>query len=662
MNYKSVVSASVIFFSALFLIVIGLRPLSAAPVSDDTPDIILKVNDLEKHINILDDVFGSDGQQSGISISGMIRQMLLNINWIDHSRAMVLGVVIKDPKPIAVALIPFVQPNEAFQSNYAAIAEKDYYIVTVPPGESVVISRAFKSTLNAASRSKSKYFVTLEMGLRRLIEKRDQQIQQMITRIDTMPQADGDQQNPFKPQDIQVMMRNMIDTAAQLETFSISLNINREKISFLTEAQAANGTELAKLFVTRASTSLLSKYRPGHRMNFRSRSYDFEGLLGIIEKSFGNIYKKMGFDFAEITAISKHFNGEMVGGTSFSRDTIQFEGMYVLKDSTKAVDFNETVFLPWMVKFNQTVVQNMEALGGQKTEDIFIPTKESIVAGRKVYGIRFNMPAMPESNEQTGFPPQALMNDVEYRFTTVGPLFLVAQNDRQISKLIKKAKTLKPTPAKGALMVMDIDLLSYAEFIQKTMPDALPSDQSIPKLGKMHFTLDFKDGRAFSSTSLMTGDLKKIVTRVSQEALGKTRAGLGPADQKGPSSTDLETNVDREKAAYWFKKGALCATYGNDRDAIKYFEKAIALDPENSNAYFEQGLSYGQLNDYQKALPLMDKAIRMKPQNGLYYYGRGRVYLLSGDKDKALADFKIAAEFGDQDAIKYLEEISKSSS
>ena len=96
--------------------------------------------------------------------------MLLSTNWIDHSRAMVLGVVIKDPQPIAAALIPFREPNEAFQSNYTAIAERDYYIVPVPPGEPVVISNAFKSALNAASRSKSKYFITLEMGLWRLIE------------------------------------------------------------------------------------------------------------------------------------------------------------------------------------------------------------------------------------------------------------------------------------------------------------------------------------------------------------------------------------------------------------------------------------------------------------------------------------------------------------
>jgi hypothetical protein len=545
--------------------VIAFRPLSATPVSGESPDIILKVSDLEKHFNILEDVFGSEGEQSGISISELVRQMLLSTNWIDHSRAMVLGVAIEDPQPIAVALIPFLQPNEAFQMNYAAIAEMDYYIVTVPPGASVVISNAFKSALDVASRSKSKYFITLEMGLQRLIEKGDRQIQQMISQVETMPQVEGYQQNPFKPQDFQEMMRNMLDTAAQLETLSINLEMSKEKFSFLTEAQAAGGTDLAKLFVTRAGASLLSKYRPGHQINFRTRSYDFEGLLGLIEKSFGNIYAKMGFDFTEIAAIMRHFNGEMAGGASFGPDRIQFEGMYVLKDPKTAPDFAQTVYLPWMEKLNQTVVQNMEALSNQKTDDIFVRTQESIVAGRKVYGVRFNMPAMPESNELTGLPVQALMNDVEYRFTTVGPLFLIAQNDLQIGKLIKKAKTLKSTPAKGALMVMDIDMGSYIEFVQQTIPDAFASDQPLPKLGKVYFTMDFKDGRASSSSSMMTSDLKKIVAHASREVLGKNQAGFGPAEQKEPSSTGLETDADNEQAAYWFKKGALCATYGKNK-------------------------------------------------------------------------------------------------
>jgi len=132
-----------------------------------------------------------------------------------------------------------------------------------------------------------------------------------------------------------------------------------------------------------------------------------------------------------------------------------------------------------------------------------------------------------------------------------------------------------------------------------------------------------------------------------------------PAD-KTPAVVEKKTTSPQD-AGYWFDKGALCATYGNDRAAIGYFQKAIALDPNRSGAYFEQGISYGQLGDFDKAISLVNKAIEMEPQNGLYLYGRGRVYLLAGKQDQAMEDFKKAAELDDEDAQTYLKHVARNS-
>ena len=110
----------------------------------------------------------------------------------------------------------------------------------------------------------------------------------------------------------------------------------------------------------------------------------------------------------------------------------------------------------------------------------------------------------------------------------------------------------------------------------------------------------------------------------------------------------------KKDADYWFKKGALVSTYGNNKAAVQYFQKAIALKPNFSAAYFSQGVSYGQLGQYKEAINQINRALKLEPQNGMYYYGRARVYLLSGDKTKAMEDFKKAADLGDEDAIDYL--------
>ena len=135
-------------------------------------------------------------------------------------------------------------------------------------------------------------------------------------------------------------------------------------------------------------------------------------------------------------------------------------------------------------------------------------------------------------------------------------------------------------------------------------------------------------------------------------ALAAPSVAADKAAAKGPKSPVAA--AESRDPNFWFQKGALCATYGNNQAAIRYFGRAIALDPGHSGALFSQGVSYGQLGNYTRAVSDISRAIEMEPQNGLYYYGRGRTYLLAGEKDRAMQDFRKAADLGDEDAQAYL--------
>jgi tetratricopeptide (TPR) repeat protein len=157
---------------------------------------------------------------------------------------------------------------------------------------------------------------------------------------------------------------------------------------------------------------------------------------------------------------------------------------------------------------------------------------------------------------------------------------------------------------------------------------------------------------ADSMQSVQTTQPVQEIQLVQAKVQSDQTVAAGAAKPTPKSTSD-------KNADYWFEKGALCATYGNDRAAVKYFQKAISLDPNRSNAYFEQGVSYGQLGEFDKGLALIDKALEMQPQNGMYLYGRGRLYLLSGDKEKAMQDFNKAAELDNEDARSYLEYLAR---
>jgi len=124
------------------------------------------------------------------------------------------------------------------------------------------------------------------------------------------------------------------------------------------------------------------------------------------------------------------------------------------------------------------------------------------------------------------------------------------------------------------------------------------------------------------------------------------------------SAAEDEQENKKNDAVYWYEMGILCSVYGNDKNAIRYFNKVIKLEPDKSKAYFHRGVSYGEIGQYENSLSSINKAIELDPEKGLFYYGRGRVYLLSGDKEKAIEDFKQAATMGNLDAQNYLKNVA----
>ena len=95
-----------------------------------------------------------------------------------------------------------------------------------------------------------------------------------------------------------------------------------------------------------------------------------------------------------------------------------------------------------------------------------------------------------------------------------------------------------------------------------------------------------------------------LVFRFSGVAL----AQKNPATQSRNSKEPVEPV--KKDADYWFNKGALVSTYGNNKAAVQYFQKAIALDPNLSRAYFSQGVSYGQL--------MLRGSVRAAQKAGMY--------------------------------------------
>lgn len=73
--------------------------------------------------------------------------------------------------------------------------------------------------------------------------------------------------------------------------------------------------------------------------------------------------------------------------------------------------------------------------------------------------------------------------------------------------------------------------------------------------------------------------------------------------------------------------------------------EALRLDSRLPTAYACRGGVLSNRGDYLKALKDFDQALKLQPENGDFYYSRAQVYSRMDNTDAALADFAKAVEF-----------------
>jgi tetratricopeptide (TPR) repeat protein len=77
-------------------------------------------------------------------------------------------------------------------------------------------------------------------------------------------------------------------------------------------------------------------------------------------------------------------------------------------------------------------------------------------------------------------------------------------------------------------------------------------------------------------------------------------------------------------------------------EAIRYYDKAIALHPEFAQSYRERGLAYSNKGDFERAVEDLTKAIELNPDFTVSYVDRGFNRIRTGDYDGAISDYNWA--------------------
>ena len=665
MNRHSILSV----FFIVFFIFFSCISVNASEKAADRPDVIIKISRLHQAIDVIDNMAAVDIDQPTSAPSFFLRSVLFGTDWIDPNRSIVIGINFEnmnsDAKPVMAALIPYIRQNEDFHISYGAVSKIDYYLVSLPPGEGGVISAQMAHDLARASLKKQDGLLSMEIAASQLLNKADRQIQKMLLELDAK-MADQttllkDPTNDFTSEDINKLLNGLIKAAKQVETFSMGMDISASELIIFSDALALKKTDLSKLFSRNAAskTSRMGKYTPKHHINFKSTRYDVKGMITFFNEIFGEFYKKIGIDLTDIGSMASHFTGEVAGGVSFNDTGMDIEMIAVLNDSEKTgAEFLASVYLPWMMDYGKKMANfyNQQA-HGKLIKNIFSKTPESNLYGNKVFGINGKIPVIMSD------PAAADKIKFHLRTTVVNNLLLTASTDERLKKLIKIALTLEKQPYDGPVMKMDLDIGAYLDAVRKMIPETDSGmNMNLSNLGSLIYTFDIEKGKLRNKYVIQIDDIRSLVSAFKQASAASMAAeneNIYGADQsflkKGqkPKSKKLKPKK-KDPSKFWLDKGLLYATYGNDKEAIKFYKKALQIAPNNPRTLFNMGLSYTSLENYDKAITALNQALSLAPDNGDYHYGLGWVYLLKGESGKAMEYIRTAADLGNPDARKYL--------
>ena len=83
---------------------------------------------------------------------------------------------------------------------------------------------------------------------------------------------------------------------------------------------------------------------------------------------------------------------------------------------------------------------------------------------------------------------------------------------------------------------------------------------------------------------------------------------VGPrvASSQGPESVTDDVDVLSDR-------GAALDNSGQYEQAIEYYDRALAIDPNHVNALYNKGVALGNLGRYQEAIKYYDRALAIEP-------------------------------------------------
>ena len=119
--------------------------------------------------------------------------------------------------------------------------------------------------------------------------------------------------------------------------------------------------------------------------------------------------------------------------------------------------------------------------------------------------------------------------------------------------------------------------------------------------------------------------------------------------------TQVSSNAKMTKEAHNLYKTASMYEHNQDyQNAIKYLEKAVAINGDDSILYTKLAGLYSNIGDNATSLSYYKKALKLNPADGFLYVSIGNILQSMGDYENAYNSYKQAQKLCPEYKYNYL--------
>ena len=205
----------------------------------------------------------------------------------------------------------------------------------------------------------------------------------------------------------------------------------------------------------------------------------------------------------------------------------------------------------------------------------------------------------------------------------------------------------------------------YGQIIQTTTPISKGCSGSplINQAGEVVGVISFylKEGQnlnfAFSSQYINQLNLEQIYFGFPEyvnayNSRGNVKNNLGD-QRRAIQDCNKAIKLDPKNSDLYLLRGLAKANLDDHRGAIQDYNKAIELNPEDTLTYLLRGLTKAKLDDHRGAIQDYTRAIELNPEFVFAYFNRGLAKDDLGDHRGAIQDYTRAIELNPGDAGVY---------